>query len=151
MDQRERESNESKSKVVHQTFGDTHFATIIGTDFVDLKNVTEIRIENDGSVHKVDRIIPQKCSFEWALSIETKHWGINQIAIAPIRVIVDAIVEFTHDGEQMGLDVRFEHLNETSKFEIDTTNFNPLIHGIVPTGIEIKHETDEIPQIKIKF
>lgn len=147
----QRESDSIDRKTVHKTFGDKVFKTIIGTQFVDLENITEIKIVDNGLVHKVDAIKCQSCSFEWAMNQDVKTWGVNSISIRPIRVIVDAIVEFTHNDEKCGLDVHFEHLNETAKFKINLSNYNPLINGIVPTGIVIKHKTDEIPQIQIQF
>jgi hypothetical protein len=138
-------------ETVPKTFGATVFKTVIGNKFVEMINITEILINESGEIHKVDKMIPQSCSFEWAMDQRVSPWGIDSISIRPIRLIVDAIVEITIDDEKCGMDVRFEHLNETALITLNLDNYNPLVNGIVPTGVVIKHKTDEIPQIQIQF
>tara|TARA_R110000796_G_scaffold63139_1_gene145498 strand:- start:5989 stop:6408 length:420 start_codon:yes stop_codon:yes gene_type:complete len=125
------------------------FTTIIGTHFVDLKNVTEIEIES--GIHKVNQIVVLGCSIKWAMKQVVETWGIKSVGVRPFILKVDTVVQYTLENKSKKIDVDFEFTPESSDITIDTNQFNPLVNGIVPTGVEITIHDEKPTQIIIKF
>lgn len=146
MEQRESETVDNKKM---DGIDNRTFRTIIGTHFVDLKNVTELELS--GKICQVDGITIKHCSITWALRSELETWGVKSIGVRPVIVKVDTVIDVQLDGEQNDVEIQFKFIPEMSKMEIDTTEFNPLINGIVPTGVEITIKEGEPANVKIKF
>ncbi len=146
MDQRESETVDSANPTPVQ---DRTFTTIIGTRFVDFNNVTEIEL--DGKIHAVDRVIVKHCSVMWALRFHFETWGVKSIAVRPVIVKVDAVAAYVLNNAEKEIEIHFEFIPEMSNVEIDTNEFNPLVNGIVPTGVEIKINEGEPANVKIKY
>ena len=136
--------NENKC---HETINS--FTTIIGTHFVELKNVTEIKIES--GIHKVNQIVVLGCSIKWAMKQVVEPWGVKSVGVRPFILKVDTVVQYTLENKSKKIDVDFEFTPESSDISIDTNQFNPLVNGIVPTGVEITINDESPTQIIIKF
>lgn len=148
MDQRESETVDSGQPIPDRELIHS-FKTIIGTHFVELKNVTEIEIES--GVHKVNQIVVKHCSISWAMKQVIEPWGVKSVGVRPFVVKVDAVCDYVLDDKPETIEINFSFTPEMSNIQIDTNEFNPLVNGIVPTGVEIFIENNVPTQIKIKF
>ena len=78
-------------------------------------------------------------------------WGIKSVGVRPFIVKVDAVAEYVLDDKSKSIEINFSFTPEMSNIQIDTNEFNPLVNGIVPTGVEILIENNVPTQIQIKF
>ena len=134
---------------------DAIFKTVVGSKFVDLLDVRKMIIGDESILGTlvVDSAVVEYCVVKWALRMSGKKFGLNRIRIQPLCVVMDVNVWFVIDGESKTSNKRIRLHQNSSENEIllDTKNINPLINGIVPTGVEVLNITYEIPQITIKF
>lgn len=128
---------------------DRLFRTIVGTRFTTFKNTDEIELP-DGNVYRVTNVLVESCSVLWQLKFNVEHWGIKSIGVKPSIVEVRTVVTYELNGEKT-VDVNFAFTPDTTNFEIDTNEFNPLANGIAPNGVEITIKNDDPANVKIKF
>ena len=128
---------------------DRVFNTVIGTRFVGFNELTEIELPDRG-ICSVTGIKIKYCSVTWQLRFGVESWGIKTIAVKPVIVSVDAVIEYQLEGDQE-IGVEFNFTPDNTDIELDTNEFNPLVNGIAPTSVDIQIKTDDPANVKIKF